>query len=31
MQGETCKGTVMRRNVFNLCKKKDSVLGKKLV
>ena len=31
MQGETCKGTVMRRNVLNLGKKKYSVLDKRLV
>ena len=31
MQGETCKGTVMSRNVLNLSKKKYSVLDKRLV
>ena len=28
MQGETCKGTVMSRNVLNLSKKKYSILDK---
>ena len=31
MEGETCKGTVMSRNVLNLSKKKYSVLDKRLV
>ena len=30
MQGETCKGTVMSRNVLNLSKKKYSILDKRL-
>ena len=31
MEGETCKGTVMSRNVLNLSKNKYSVLDKSLV
>ena len=31
MQGETCQGTVMSRDVLNLGKKKYSILGKRLV